>query len=904
MDRRTQFPVFFLAWIAALAVGCSSAAASGHEREPYIVVLRDSVTAPAAIAHSQADQFNGSLGFVYRYALEGYSIQLPPAAVEGLRHDPRVAYVTPDGPVEAVEEIELDDEDNEGPEIAEATTPTGISRTFAASNKALDIDGVDDTRANVDVAVLDTGLDQSHPDLNVVSRTDCTLGGESCAENSGSDIRGHGTHVAGTIAALDNNIGVVGVAPGARLWSVKVLDDEGHGTWSSVTAGVDWVTGHASQIEVANMSLAGFNSQPALEKALNTSTEAGVVYAVAAGNSAADAKFYSPAGIETVLTVSALADYDGKPGEKSSPTCENYGIDDHNATFSNYGARIDITAPGVCILSSIPGKTYGLKSGTSMATPHVAGAAAILASQFNPNSKNDVEIIQEDLERSGNFNWKDTSGDGIQEPLLDVHNEELYTLVSAPTVSTGSVAYVGVGSTTETFLTGTVNPNGLSTTYQFEYVTAAKYKPGAENPYAEGNKVPLSPESIGSGSKGEDLPVKQLLTGLAPGTVYHYRLVAENSQGLSKGSDQTFTSLSTCKGAEGKCQWSLQSPASPEQEPRNELADVSCPSSSRCVAVGSDHYLGNGFMEFWNGSKWKMNGTFSEMKAVSCPTASWCMTVAKNENGGWVLEWFEFESKFLSGAKAPPVPSGGTGVILKDVSCTSESACTVVGRYSASGVYKPYVARWNGSSWSLQSAPSPGEGSAFEAFLGVSCPTSSFCMATGTAAGKPFAERWNGSEWTVQTAPNPEGGSEASLEGVSCSTASDCMAVGSFKASGLRKTLTERWNGSSLTVVSSPNPSGKEGNAALRSVSCLSGSSCFAAGSFAYPASGLSGETTLVEAWNGSEWSIQTSPNPEGNSFSSFAGISCSSSVACTGVGQSRAGLTSSKTINLAERWE
>ena len=386
--------------------------------------------------------------------------------------------------------------------------------------------------------------------------------------------------------------------------------------------------------------------------------------------------------------------------------------------------------------------------------------------------------------------------------------------------------------------------------------------------------------------------------------MYHYRLVAENSQGLSKGSDQTFTSLSTCKGAEGKCQWSLQSPASPEQEPRNELADVSCPSSSRCVAVGSDHYLGNGFMEFWNGSKWKMNGTFSEMKAVSCPTANWCMTVAKNENGGWVLEWIEPFTSFVSEAKTPPTPSGGTEVRLKDVSCSSASACTVVGRYSASGVYKPYVARWSGSSWSLQTAPSPGEGTALEALLSVSCPSSTFCMAAGTAAGKPFAERWNGSEWTTQTAPNPEGGSEASLEGVSCSSASDCMAVGSFKVSGLRKTLTERWNGSSLAVVASPNPSGKEGNAVLRSVSCLSASSCFAAGSFAYPASGASGETTLVEAWNGSEWSIQTSPNPEGNSFSSLAGISCSSAVACTGVGQSRAGLTSSKTINLAERWE
>jgi subtilisin family serine protease len=900
ISRRTHLYCLCLVFLGAFMGVLSSASAAGEERNSYIVVFEEGVPAPGSLAQSQAEQYGGELGFVYRYAIEGYSVKLPEAAVVALERNPQVDYVSPDGPVQIVEEAELETEDHEGPELLEATIPTGIKRTFAASNKAIDIDGQDDLRSNVDVAVLDTGIDQTQPDLNVVSRTNCTLSSEGCVANSGTDGNSHGTHVAGTVAALDNGFGVVGMAPGARLWAVKVLSDSGSGSFSQVIAGVDWVTAHAAEIEVANMSIGSSASLPALNTAITKSIEAGVVYAVAAGNSNALIQT-SPANTKPAITVSALADYDGLPGGKAPPTCVNGGLDDQRASFSNYGEMVDMVAPGVCILSTKPGSSYGLKSGTSMASPHVAGAAALLAAKSNPNSTKDVETIIATLKSTGNYNWVDTSGDGIKEPLLDVSNESTYSLVSAPIAITEPVSYVGVGASTETFLTATVNPKGLATTYQFEYVEDAKFKVGAENPYAEGAKLPLSPATL-AGTVDKPYEVKAGIGGLKASTTYHYRIVAENSKGVSKGSDRSFTSLPPCTGSGGQCQWSLQSAANPQPEDEHELEDVSCPSSTLCMAVGNDHYRDKGFFETWNGSEWKIvSSPVGELKAISCPTATSCLAIAKGESKAWQLKPFEITGGWSAEAKSLPTPEGATEVRLNDVSCTSASACTVVGRYYAGG-YKPYVARWNGSAWSLQSAPGPTEGTASEAMLSVSCASSSFCMAVGRVAGKPFAERWNGSEWSILAAPNPVGAAGANLAGVSCPTTSACMAVGFQEISGTRKTLTERWNGSGWSVLSSPNPA-KEGWPELRSVSCLSASSCIAVGSLAPSSLSATEQTTLAESWNGTSWTLQSSPNPEGKSFSSLAAVSCSSTVACTAVGKARPGLSETDMVTLAERW-
>ncbi|MGH9910037.1 MAG: S8 family serine peptidase, partial [Nitrososphaerales archaeon] len=193
--------------------------------------------------------------------------------------------------------------------------------------------------------------------------------------STANDDNGHGTHVAGITAAYDNGVGVVGVAPGARLWAVKVLDYTGSGYLSWIISGIDYVTSHASEIEVANMSLGFKGSTTSGDQAINNSVTAGVTYVVAAGNSAQDASQFWPAKNPNVITVSAIADGDGRCGSLGFAT--SYGADDAFATFSNYGSAVDIAAPGVQIWSTYLNNGYNTLSGTSMASPHVAGAAAL-----------------------------------------------------------------------------------------------------------------------------------------------------------------------------------------------------------------------------------------------------------------------------------------------------------------------------------------------------------------------------------------------------------------------------------------------------------------------------------------------------------------------------------------------
>jgi subtilisin len=283
--------------------------------------------------------------------------------------------------------------------------------------------------------VIDTGIDWEHPDLNVVGGINCASGNPFRAKCSGNgdDDHYHGTHVAGTIGAIDNGIGVVGVAPGARLWAVKVLNSQGSGYTSWIIAGIDWVAARADTIEIANMSLGGSGYNQAEYDAIQGAVNKGVAFAVAAGNSDADASNFSPAAFGNVLTVSALADFDGVPGGLGSPTCRN-DQDDTLADFSNWGSAVDIAAPGVCILSTYPLEQgeYGTISGTSMASPHAAGALALLASRNKPANANDVYNLYSQLKGAGNFNWIDDSGDDIQEPLLDVSNATLFNPVLVP----------------------------------------------------------------------------------------------------------------------------------------------------------------------------------------------------------------------------------------------------------------------------------------------------------------------------------------------------------------------------------------------------------------------------------------------------------------------------------------
>lgn len=412
--------------------------------EPYIIVFKNTVN-PAAEAPGVANAYGLQPGFIYQHALRGMSAFVPEGRLEALQHDPRVAYVVED----MVRGIDAQ------------SMPTGIQRIFADTNAEIAINGVDDYRVDVDVAVIDTGVDFQHPDLNVVGGVNCYSWWpfSSTCVTGGDDDHYHGTHVAGTIGAIDNGDGVVGVAPGARLWAVKVLSSSGSGYSSQIIAGIDWVAAHASTIEVANMSLGGAGFSQAEYDAIQGAVNAGVAFAVAAGNDDDDANNYSPGGFDNVLSVSALADFDGLPGGLGSPTCRT-DQDDTLADFSNWGPEVDIAAPGVCILSTYPIEqgSYGTISGTSMASPHAAGALALLASVNNPNNATDVYNLYNQIKVNGNYNWTDDSGDGIKEPLLDVSNTAIFNPVLVP----GS----GGGGTnqppTASFSFGT---NGLTVTF-------------------------------------------------------------------------------------------------------------------------------------------------------------------------------------------------------------------------------------------------------------------------------------------------------------------------------------------------------------------------------------------------------------------------------------------------------
>lgn len=405
--QRISHTIFFL--LVLLLMVNPAATAAPPTRGGYIVVLHDSVDSPAAAAREITQQIGGRVGFIYEHALKGFSITVPPQAVAALESNPNVKYVATD-------------------DVRYACTqdvPTGIDRIFASTNAKIDIDSTDDFRVDVDVAVIDTGVDFEHPDLNVVGGVNCSGGSpfRGRCKDGGDDDHYHGTHVAGTIGAIDNDFGVVGVAPGARLWSVKVLNSNGSGYSSWIIAGIDWVTENAVTIEVANMSLIGTGFNQAEYDAIQGAVNAGVAFAVAAGNDDDDANNYSPASFDNVLTVSALADFDGEPGEYGSPTCRD-DEDDTLANFSNWGSAVGIAAPGVCIKSTFPLEQgeYGTISGTSMASPHTAGALALLASANNPGNATDVDNLYDTVINAGNFDWTDDSGDSNQEPLLDVRD--------------------------------------------------------------------------------------------------------------------------------------------------------------------------------------------------------------------------------------------------------------------------------------------------------------------------------------------------------------------------------------------------------------------------------------------------------------------------------------------------
>ncbi|TGE29129.1 S8 family serine peptidase [Hymenobacter metallicola] len=300
-----------------------------------------------------------ALGHAYGHALKGFSAALTAAEANDLRTDARVAYVEQDRIISLGKPG-----GGSGTAQPAQVTPYGITRVGSA-------DGTGRT-----AWVIDTGIDLTHPDLNVDagrSKSFLTSGANYASPNDGN---GHGTHVAGTIAAKNNTIGVVGVAANATVVAVRVLDSRGSGSNSGVIAGVDYVGANGKAGDVANMSLGGGVSQ-ALDDAVLRASAGGVLFALAAGNETDDANNHSPARVNgaNIYTISAMNNTDSW------------------ASFSNFGTPVDYCMPGVSIQSTWLSGGYNTISGTSMATPHMAGVLLLKGKAFTTSGtvKNDPD---------------------------------------------------------------------------------------------------------------------------------------------------------------------------------------------------------------------------------------------------------------------------------------------------------------------------------------------------------------------------------------------------------------------------------------------------------------------------------------------------------------------------------
>lgn len=391
--KRAVTAAVFCAAIAVVLMffsGSRTVVAAPLPAADYIVVYKASVADSSSATDRRAAKQGFIAKFKYGSALKGFAATLTAAQASRLAADANVDFIQRDTQMYASGYVPL---------LAGDAMPTGIRRT--AAGIASPSSQVHAT-ANANVAVIDTGINLKHPDLNVGTGKNCI---SSSSSATADDDNGHGSHVAGTIAAKNNGSGVTGVAPGTRVHPVKVLNSSGSGSTAQVICGIDWVAQNAASlnIKVANMSLGGSGSNDnncgntnndAQHKAVCRLTAAGVTLVVAAGNSNVNFATSTPASYPEALTVTALSDSDGLPGALGpAPSCRSGELDDRPASFSNFAVAASeqahtIAAPGVCIYSTSKksgggwfSKTkynnYATLSGTSMASPHMAGSVAL-----------------------------------------------------------------------------------------------------------------------------------------------------------------------------------------------------------------------------------------------------------------------------------------------------------------------------------------------------------------------------------------------------------------------------------------------------------------------------------------------------------------------------------------------
>jgi len=438
--------IFILASILAFTLAGPALAQDNHEPpslQRMIVVFEDGV--PGAAQEALVGSFGGK-SIKSLNLINGSVVLMPPLSAKGLENCQAVWKVEPDGIVEADEQ----------------TIPWGVDRIDAElvhpTNKG----------AGVKVAIIDTGVDYTHEDLD--ANFDPTLLGYDFVNNDSDpmDDNGHGTHVAGTIAAEDNDIGVIGVAPEANLYSLKVLNSSGNGYYSDIIDALGWCVDNG--IQVASMSLGGSSDNALFHTACDNAYNAGVLIVAAAGNSGSSSILY-PARYDSVIAVSASDSFDNL------------------AYFSCYGSQNELAGPGVSITSTLLGGGYGTKSGTSMATPHVSGAAALVFASGvagAPAVRDQLNNTAEDLGAPG---WDPYFGNG----LVDAE------AAASSLIATGSITGTVSDDITAPIANATVTAGAHSTTtaddgtYTLAYIPVGTYNVTAS---AEGYVDALQPEVI------------------------------------------------------------------------------------------------------------------------------------------------------------------------------------------------------------------------------------------------------------------------------------------------------------------------------------------------------------------------------------------------------------------------
>jgi len=368
----------------------------------YFVKLEKNPQEVVEFTQNLANEIGFDTIHVYDNATQGFSVRIPDGIVDELRDIPEVRYIKKDkqnNHTPPEEDTPPDEDIIEDPEpiLGPTETPESITRVGGPYLGNADF-------SNFHIAVIDTGIDASHPDLNVVGELDVVADSGAGNAAPGYDPNGHGTHCAGTIGARADGEGVVGMAPGVPMHAIRVLNAEGSGYWTDIVAGLEYVLDHP-EIKVVSMSLGGPswddpNEDPMFE-AIAALEAADVTVVIAAGNETDDTEYYAPAGYDLGLTVSA---YDASGG-----------TDNGYAWFSNYGDEVDIAAPGMDILSTYPDGQYTELSGTSMATPLVAGAAIAYRAE-HPNKN--VRQVFDAITGTGENNFQGQKGKH-PEPLID-----------------------------------------------------------------------------------------------------------------------------------------------------------------------------------------------------------------------------------------------------------------------------------------------------------------------------------------------------------------------------------------------------------------------------------------------------------------------------------------------------